>query len=245
LLEEARITLARSEANLLAARRELAAEVGVPDLPLPEPAGDAFGPVPRWEAGEVVRRVLSANTAVKQAGVEVERNRLALERAKAQAVPNITVGGGYTLDNVDQTAGGSVSVDVPLPVWNRNQGNIHAAQANLVRARAAVESTAQRLGRETAAALAGYDTGRQQVERLAGQVLPRLEQSLGMVRKGYQAGAADFTFADVLSAEQAFFTARLTLAEARRNLWLAVADLQGLMQLDLGEELCLPSTPSN
>jgi hypothetical protein len=36
-------------------------------------------------------------------------------------------------------------------------------------------------------------------------------------------------------------TARLTLAEARRELWLAVADLQGLMQVDVGEEFCKPT----
>jgi outer membrane protein TolC len=72
---------------------------------------------------------------------------------------------------------------------------------------------------------------------LTTQVLPRLQQSLESVRKGFQAGSADFTFADVLLAEQSLASTRLSLAEARRALGLAVADLQGLMQLDLGEEL--------
>src|SRR5262249_44646717 len=52
----------------------------------------------------------------------------------------------------------------------------------------------------------------------------------------YQAGAAQTTFADVLSADQALYAARLTLAETRQALWLAISDLQGLMQLDLDEE---------
>ena len=44
------------------------------------------------------------------------------------------------------------------------------------------------------------------------------------------------TFADVLSADQALYAAQLTVAERRQALWLAVADLQGLMQLDIDEE---------
>ena len=38
-------------------------------------------------------------------------------------------------------------------------------------------------------------------------------------------------------AESALYAARLTLAETRQALWLAIADLQGLMQLDVDEDL--------
>src|SRR5262249_46004668 len=243
LLEEAQVSLSRSRANREGAWKELAAEVGLPGLPPPESVPPPPDPLPAWEAGAVQERVLASNTALKQAAVEAERARLALERARAQAVPNVTVGGGYTLDNVDQTAGGTVTVEAPVPLWDRNQGNIHAAQAGWVQAQAAARATEMRLSRETAAAFAAYRAARQQVERLEGRILPRLRESLDLLHKGYRAGSPQVTFADVLSAEQALFSARVTLAEARRALWLAVADLQGLMQLDLGEDLCLPPAP--
>jgi outer membrane protein TolC len=41
----------------------------------------------------------------------------------------------------------------------------------------------------------------------------------------------------VLLAQESLEDARLKLVEARRELWKAIADLQGLMQLDLGEDL--------
>ena len=74
-------------------------------------------------------------------------------------------------------------------------------------------------------------------------ILPRLQQSVDLLRKGYQSGAAGITFTDVLLAEQALFTSRQSLAGARRSLWLAIAELQGLMQLDLDEELSVPGHP--
>ncbi len=73
------------------------------------------------------------------------------------------------------------------------------------------------------------------------EILPRLRESLNLVQVGFQVGfqkgAAQLTFADVLLAEQSLNDAKLKLADARRELWRAIADLQGLMQLDLGEEL--------
>ena len=74
------------------------------------------------------------------------------------------------------------------------------------------------------------------------QVLPRLQKRLELLRQAYQAGAAQVGFSDVLQTEQSLLSARSTLAEARRTLWQAVADLQGLMQLDLGEQVGAAST---
>jgi cobalt-zinc-cadmium efflux system outer membrane protein len=242
LLEEARISLARSRAQREAAWRELAAEVGVPDLPPPEEVCAPSDNVPPWDAGQVQGRVLAANTAVRQATLDADRAGLALQKARAQAIPNVTVGGGYNLDNTDQTAGGQLTLEMPIPVWDRNQGNIRAAKASLAQALAAVRSAQMRLSRETATAFGSYVAAQSQVRRLQQRVLPRLQESVDLLTRGYRAGSAQVTFADVLQAEQSLFAARVTLAEARRGLWLALADLQGLMQLDLGEDFC-PVSP--
>lgn len=243
LLEEAQINLVRSQANRDGAWRQLAAEVGVRDLPMKETPANLPEHVPQWNVETIERRVLAANTALREAGVEVERSRLALTRARAQMVPNVLVGGGYTADNTDNTAGGALTVEAPLPLWDRNQGNIHSAQAQLAKAQASVRTVATRLSGETAAGFAAYAAARQQMERLTAKVVPKLEDSLKQLQKGYQAGVPQVTFADVFQAEQALLTARLTLADSHRTLWLAIADLQGLMQIDLGEELGDPLQP--
>ena len=85
-------------------------------------------------------------------------------------------------------------------------------------------------------------SGRYQValrpeEGLRTQVMPRSEESAKLVRESYQGKGAQITFTDVLLAEQALNEALLHLEEARRELWRAVADLQGLMQMDIEEYL--------
>jgi cobalt-zinc-cadmium efflux system outer membrane protein len=243
LLEVARANEARTRAELHGALRQLAAEVGVPELPADVVGDEIVGPFPDWDAEAVGRRVLAANSALAQAAQEAERAGLAVERARAGAVPNVTVGGGYSLDNVDQTAGGLVSVETAVPVWDRQQGAIREAQARFAAAQAAVQSAANRLRRDTAEAFARYRAAGRQAERLSREVLPRLRESLELLRKAYQAGSAQVTFSDLLMTEQELNSTRLTLAEARRSLWLAVADLEGLMQLDVGEEVGAPGPP--
>lgn len=240
LLEEARINQTRIRDTLEGAWRQLAAEVGVPELPCRGSSAMLPDQVPAWPDEVVRKRVLDSNTALKHAAVEVERARLAVARAQAEAVPNVTIGGGYSADNTDMTAGGVVTLEMPVPLWDRKQGLIHENKARLAAAQATVQSIGYRLTREAAEALARYKADGQQVERLNKEVLPRLERSLDLVSKAYQAGSAQVTFNDLLMTEQNLNTARLSLAEARRSLWLAIADLQGLMQLDVDEEGVIP-----
>jgi cobalt-zinc-cadmium efflux system outer membrane protein len=237
LLEQAKINLARSETNVAAAWQQVAAEVGVPDLP-PPPSSPALPDAPpQWSAELVKQRVLSANTDLTLAALETDRARLAFERARAEAVPNVTVGVGYNRLFLEETAGVALTLETPIPVWDRRQGLIHEKRARWAQAEAAERSVAGRLSRDIAEAFARYEGARIQVDRLKKVIVPKLEQNLKLVRSGfYEAGAKDLTFLDVQTAVQTLAEARARLADAHRELWKAVADLEGLMQLELGEE---------
>jgi cobalt-zinc-cadmium efflux system outer membrane protein len=240
LLEQAKTNEARTRDELQGALRQLAAEIGMPEVPADLIAAGGGDSIPDLQVDAVTQRVLASNSSLVQGAQEAERARLAVERARAGAVPNVTVGGGYSLDNTDQTAGGQFSIETPLPLWDRQQGTIREAQARFAAAQAAVASTANRLRRDTAEAFARYKAASRQVERLGREVLPRLQESLELLRRAYQAGSAQVTFSDLLMTEQELNSTRLTQAEARRSLWLAVADLQGLMQLDVDEDAVPP-----
>ena len=232
LLEETRINQAQGRINVHWAWKQLAAEVGVSELPFAPSAHDLDAAVPILDGNLVMHHVLANHTAMKERLVDVEQARQTVKRARAEAVPNVTVSAGYNNDAINQTAGWAFGVEVPLPIWDRKQGKIQAAQASLNHAQAAEQSTANRLMRETADTLARYQSIRQQVDRLEGQVLPLLKKSLDLLDKSYQ-GGGQVSFSDVLMTEQSYISARLNLAAARRNLWLAIADVQGLMQMGL------------
>jgi cobalt-zinc-cadmium efflux system outer membrane protein len=236
LLDQARISQARNQINVEAAWKQLAADVGVPELLPPAARPSLPATAPSWDAESITRRVLSANTELQQAALEAERARVEFERARAEAVPNVNVGAGWSRDSIESTSGAMISIETPIPVWDRKQGRIHEARAKWEQAEAARRTAAVRLSRDTAEAFARYEGARQQEERLRTVVVPRLEETLKLVREGFQVGRAGLTFLDVQDAVRSLSDERLRLAEVRRELWRAIADLQGLMQLDLQEE---------
>jgi cobalt-zinc-cadmium efflux system outer membrane protein len=240
ILAQGRIAQARDQVTRTAAWRQLAAEVGVPNLPPPPAVPDLPGEAPEWDEAAVLQRVQAVNAELHEAGLEVGRARLEYERAKAEAVPNVQVGGGYVRDFVlEGGTGAVVTAETSLPLWDRQQGEVHAAEARWARAQAAQQTTANRLRRETADAFGRYLGARQQVRRLADEVLPGLRESLRQVRQVYEAGKNPEGFVDIQTAAETLNEARLTLAEGRRSLWEAVADLEGLMEIDVGEERCV------
>ena len=205
----------------------------VPDLPKTAPT---------WDEEAVLRRVLSVHSDLRSATEAVEKARLELERARAEAVPNVRVGAGYSRDSRFEGPHGSqgaiVAVETAFPLWDRRQGDILAAQARWIQAQAARQSTAIRLHRQTTEAIGRYLSARQQLERITTEVIPGLEESLRLVRKRYEAGKAPEGFVDVTTAVETLNDAKLLRAEARRSLWDAVTDLEGLMQIPVGEEQC-------
>jgi outer membrane protein, heavy metal efflux system len=237
VLQEARLRQSRAKINALATWRRLAAEVGLPDLPVPETVPERAAPPPHWELTGISDRIITSNTELKLKAAETERARIELDRAKAGAVPNVTVGGGYSANYPEKQHGALISIEAPLPLWDRKEGAIREAQARWAKAQAAERSAGNRLLGEAAEAFGRYRSSLQEVEEMTGSIIPALEESVQLVRRGYQTGVAAITFADVLLAEQSLSEARLRLAEARQGLGRAIADLEGQMQLGIGEEL--------
>jgi cobalt-zinc-cadmium efflux system outer membrane protein len=235
VLQQAQIVRTRNEIGRDAAWRQVVAEVGVPSLPMPAEPDPRPG-APQWDETVVRQRVLSANSAVQQAAIEAEQARLAVTRARAEVLPNVTIGAGYNRNFAENETGAVISVEAPLPLWDRKQGKIHEAQARLAKAIAAQRSTVTRLQRDVAEAHGRYLAALRQERGLLDDVLPRLEKNLELVRQGYEKGG-QITFPDVLLAQESLNDTQLQLQGVRRELWHAIADLQGLMQLDIDEEL--------
>lgn len=125
------------EMLLVGQKRQVALLVGLPDFVIERFAGDLRFLIPQMDDTEFVRQVVSENPLARSAGFEIDRSRYLVQRAIAEPTPNLTVqsGGQYTL-NQPHTQG-LMGVYFDIPIWNRNQGGIRAAQANLSGAAAA------------------------------------------------------------------------------------------------------------
>jgi cobalt-zinc-cadmium efflux system outer membrane protein len=126
---------------------------------------------------------------------------------------------------------------VALPLFDRNQGNIRAAESQIASNEAALEATKNDLASRLADALGRYEANRVTVAAYRDRVLPALTQAYqGLIRR-YQQEPADVpggkvAFNDIVTAQQNLATALQTYLTALTNQWQAVTDLGALLQVD-------------
>ncbi len=121
--------------------RSLTAVIGRPDLPLTTVAGDLEKAWPEVNEEEVVEAIAKQSPAVRIADVAEVRAQSILGRVRRERIPDVQVRGGMEynhelLGSVPFAKGweGIAEVALQIPLFNRNQGNVAAARADIDRA---------------------------------------------------------------------------------------------------------------
>jgi cobalt-zinc-cadmium efflux system outer membrane protein len=150
-----------------------------------------------------------------------------LELEKAQAVPDFEVFAGGRYFNEDNGNFGFVAgVEVPWPLFDRNQGNIRTARAQV----RAVEYEREALRREMLIRLnSAYQalvSAHGEAVAIREQLMPSAEQALADVSAGYERG--QYTQLDVLTSRETLFDIREAYLDALQRYAAAQAEIQAL-----------------
>jgi cobalt-zinc-cadmium efflux system outer membrane protein len=225
--DSARLKFRNSENRHRAAWRRLAAVLGQPQLEPAPLAGDLEEQLPEltWEGA--LDRLLTGSPELAKAQAGVEKARCALARECAQRIPNLNVQAGVQHDNATGYNVANVQFGLPLPLFNRNQGNIARAQADLVAAENEVQRVELELHERLAVAFQHYGDARQQVDAYQGKILPNARASLDLVRSGYRQGEVGYL--TLLTAQRTFFSVNAAHLESLRQLRTSKAAMDGLL----------------
>ncbi|OHB81668.1 MAG: hypothetical protein A2V98_07005 [Planctomycetes bacterium RBG_16_64_12] len=228
--DSVRLQLAGARNQLRAAWRRLAAILGVADLEAVTLAGDLEDDIPHLNWEDALEHLLATSPEVGQARAGVERARRRLERECAGRVPDLEVEASVHYDFATDDKLTGFQFGVPLPLYNRNQGNIRQAQAELVAARKEVERLELSLRRRLAGAFERYATAREQVQSYSGDILPHAQKQLTLVTTGFRQGELDYL--TTLTAQRSYFRANLAYLESLGELWGSVVAIEGLLLSD-------------
>jgi cobalt-zinc-cadmium efflux system outer membrane protein len=181
--ERAEIELARAENELERAWQDLAALVGEPDTPYTALAGDLEAELPAIDEAAVREQILRESPELRIARARAEHAKASLSRARADRVPNFFVRGGAG-HNFERTQRGSevgaeffLEIGVPLPIFDRNQGTIVQAEAQLRAAEGELRRTELSLRSRLAGAVRNYRDALRTAERYQQTVLRNAQQS--------------------------------------------------------------------
>ncbi len=212
--------------ELPGARRALAAIVGDPRLAV-GPLNGPFEVVPGYDLDEVQQLVLATHPEAQTARVGVQRAQAAIRRAQVEAIPNVTVFTGYVRQFENKSHDLSLGMNAPIPVWNRNQGNIRAAQAELGAAVQEVGRVENDLADRVATATRALAAAKQRAEAYRTEILPRAEETYDLSLKAFKGG--QFEYLRVIQAQRSVAEARLVYNTALGQAWKAAAELSGLL----------------
>lgn len=225
-LERLRTEEDATRRELPAAYRRLAAVVGVSKLPIASVVGSLDGPLPPYELERAQQVIFDVHPELQSARVGVDRAQLQLRRAEVEPIPNVTVGAGYVRQNQNRSDDWTINVSVPIPVWNRNQGNIAAARAHVGEAVQEVGRVENDLTDRLATAFRDFAAARQRAERYRTAILPKAQETYDLSVKAYKGG--QFEYLRVLEAQRAVTQARLEAVRAAGEAWRAAGVISGL-----------------
>jgi cobalt-zinc-cadmium efflux system outer membrane protein len=147
-----------------------------------------------------------------------------LRLQKAYRVPDPTVLAQYEHEPPEAMNSTGFGVSLPLPLWNRNRGNILSAQAACEQARLAFEKAQAQAVAEIATALLAYDDALRRWTQYRQSIRPKSEQVRKTKSYAYERGGASLL--DMLVAERDDNDVRLAASQSAGDTALAIATLK-------------------
>jgi len=219
--------------------QQLGAVLGNPFLKPACLAGDLEKSLPALDTETALATLLRDSPELKRAQAVVQRARAAIARARAERVPDLFVRGGFgysteLLESRDpRLAGrktgpeGFLEVGVRLPIFNRNQGNIAAAYAELEIAEREVRRVELALRARMAAVSRNYRNALRVVTQYERHVLPRARRGYQLYLAGFRQMAA--AYPQMLIAQRTLFQAQDAYIDALVGVWQSAIQIRGLL----------------
>lgn len=237
-IEAQRATLAVTMAQNALSRiwREIAAMINQPSLNAGVLEGDVEA-VPALDAEVELARVMNESPELLEAEAQEQRATTVAKRARVQKIPDVTVRGGvlynrepiYEPGHAPSIVGteGFFDVGVEIPVFNRNQGSVSAAEADSEGARLEVERRRLELRARFAAEYQEFTDATAALADLKSEMLPKARQALDLYRANFRQLSA--AYAQILAAERSLIQLEEDYTTELLAAWRSAVEIQGLL----------------
>ncbi len=231
-LATADIQVEQAQRNLTSFRKQLALLWGNPKPAFELVLGDleTFVPIPDLQALEMH---VQQNPLARRSLKNLEQQQALLTLEKARRIPDVTVNVGirrYGHDIPNDTTA-LVGLSIPLPLFDRNQGNLMAAEQRMNRAideRAAVDLQLKTMLAQAYESLIAADN---EIRVLRDEILPGAKTTFTMANRGYELGR--FGFLELLDAQRTLFQNQTLYLNALSNYQRLINEIERLIAIPI------------
>ena len=231
---QARNDVVTSQNDYEAAWRKLAAVLNLSGLAVSDLAGSVEASVPEISFDTARSAVLSRHSDLAGASAEISAAVYNRELQCVRPIPDINVESSVFHDDTSSLndVAYSVQIGVPLPLFDRNQGNITAADAELMRAQSRRVAIQNRLTGELAEAYAEYQSSRELASTYREDMLPSQVQTYRGVYERFREAGGLVDFAQVVVAQQTLGQTVEDYLTVLSQQWESTVALAELLQAD-------------
>jgi cobalt-zinc-cadmium efflux system outer membrane protein len=206
-------------------------------MPMAIVAGDLERDWPELNEEEAVDAIAKESPAVRIADTATTRAQALLARARREPVPDVQVRAGMEynnelLDRLPFAKGweGIAEISVQIPIFNRDQGDIAAAHAEMDRADQEKRRIALTLRDRAASAVDQYANARLMAVEFRDDILPRAKKSYGLMVEKY--GLMLASYPRVLESQRKLYGLQVEYISALEGVWTNGIALQGYLLTD-------------
>ncbi|HWP22892.1 MAG TPA: TolC family protein [Candidatus Binatia bacterium] len=205
-----------AERDLRQSIAELRRLIGAEQTYLPEGKLDATAPVLAEAAA--LQTALSSRPDLMARRYELQRVEAEIALLRRQVLPNPIFGLSFNREGSgDKTV--LAGITVPLPVFNRRQGELESLEARRLQARAELLALEKDIHREVAQALDRWETARQSAELFQREVMDKIDENFRLIQTAYREGRLDLPQLlvmenNLIAANQSYLEVLSSLREA-------------------------------
>jgi cobalt-zinc-cadmium efflux system outer membrane protein len=208
---EVRLELSRAERDQANAYQQLAQVMGAP-IPTSTTVQTATQSMPAVPPPTRLLERLNETAELRLATLQIDQREASLGLEKAQRIPDLTVSIGSQYSELERERVNVVGLSMPIPLFNRNQGNVLAAARRTDQARDLRNATELRLRSEIQTTLEQWQTANGEVQVFNQTILPAAQRAVDSATRGFEMGK--FGFLDVLDAQRTLISARTQYIQA-------------------------------
>ena len=195
------------------------------------PTDLAFRPLDA--TGTLLTLARTNNFELRLRAVELAQQGFRVDLAKNERYPTIAVGPAISEENAgDRERVIGVAVSLPLPLWNRNSGNIEAAKARQMQAEISLNVTEREIQRKVIEAALTYETKLHEMAKWRPDSVQHFREAAEVADRHYRLGAVQIS--TYVELQKQYLEAVESLLDTKKEA------LEAAQQLELLTGLSLP-----
>ena len=218
-----KIELVQAMTQLNNSRKRLSALWG-DNAPSFERATGEVATIPEISSLSNLQSLIDSAPSVKLAKLEIDARKAMTRIERSRAIPNITISAGVVNNQEIGLNQALFGLSIPIPVFDRNQGNVQEAASRTFKAEDELIAVKNRIQTNLATQYERLNAARQATLSLQSDILPNAQSAFDAANRGFSLGK--FNFLDVLDAQRTLYQAKSQYINALLEAHQSIAEIE-------------------